>query len=198
MVERSTNLADLAQILRQDGVIAVPTDTVYGLCARINSEVAHRRLISVKKRLSSKPFPIMCSDEIQIARIAELDQRAKRLVRRFMPGPITLVLPARPDLPSYANNGKTSVAVRLASSPEIAELIRRTGSPLFMTSANQGGEPTCKSLDEVEKACPLIDGILEGEPTFGMSSTIIDCTTEELKVLRSGPISLEQVLEVAQ
>ena len=198
MIKRTTNLADLAQILRQDGVIAVPTDTVYGLCARINSEVAHRHLINVKKRLSSKPFPIMCSDEIQIARIAELDQRAKRLVRRFMPGPITLVLPARPDLPSYVNNGKTSVAVRLASSPEIAELIRRTGSPLFMTSANQGGEPTCKSLDEVEKACPLIDGILEGEPTFGMSSTIIYCTTEELKVLRSGPISLEQVLEVAQ
>lgn len=198
MIKRTTNLADLAQILRQDGVIAVPTDTVYGLCARINSEDAYRRLINVKKRLSSKPFPIMCSDEIQIARIAELDQRTKRLVRRFMPGPITLVLPARPDLPSYVNNGKTSVAVRLASSPEIAELIRRTGSPLFMTSANQGGEPTCKSLDEVEKACPLIDGILEGEPTFGMSSTIIDCTTEELKVLRSGPISLEQVLEVAQ
>ncbi len=62
MIKRTTNLADLAQILRQDGVIAVPTDTVYGLCARINSEVAHRRLISVKKRLSSKPFPIMCSE----------------------------------------------------------------------------------------------------------------------------------------
>ncbi len=198
MIKRTTNLADLAQILRQDGVIAVPTDTVYGLCARINSEDAYRRLVNVKKRLSSKPFPIMCSDEVQIAHIAEIDQRARRLVRRFMPGPITLVLPARPDLPSYVNNGKTSVAVRLASSPEIAELIRRTSSPLFMTSANQGGEPTCKSLDEIEKACPLIDGILEGEPTFGMSSTIIDCTTEELKVLRSGPISLEQVLEVAQ
>ena len=78
----------------------------------------------------------------------------------------------------------------------LEELIRKINSPIFMSSANQSGEPTCTNLDEIEKACPLLDGMMEGSVSFGRASTIIDCTSEEIKILRSGPISMEQIKEV--
>ena len=94
----------------------------------------------------------------------------------------------------------------MATSKPLEELIRKTGSPIFMSSANQSGEPTCTSLDEIEKACPTLGGMMEGTVSFGKGSTIVDCTSDTIKILREGPIdtikilregpiSLEQILE---
>ena len=113
-----------------------------------------------------------------------------------MPGPITLILQKKPDLPEYVNNGEDTIAIRMATSKPVEDLIRKTGCPLFMSSANQSGEPTCTSLDEIEKACPKLDGMMEGKVSFGKGSTIVDCTSDNIKIVREGPISLEQILEV--
>jgi len=112
-----------------------------------------------------------------------------------MPGPITLVLKKNSKLPEYVTNGKDTVAVRMATSKLIQELIIKTGSPIFMTSANQSGKPECTNLDEIEKACPLLDGMVEGKVTYSKSSTIVDCTSGKIKILRIGPISLEEIIE---
>lgn len=71
-------------------------------------------------------------------------------------------------------------------------------SPIFMSSANQNGEPTCTSIDEIEKLCPALDGIMEGNVTFGKESTIIDCTSEDIQILRLGPVSMEQITEALE
>lgn len=149
----------LAEILKNDGVISVPTDTVFGVCAHINSINAYNKLIKTKNR------------------------------------PITLVLRKKEGLPEYITNGWDTIAVRMATSKALEELIRKTGSPLFMSSANQSGEPTCKNLEEIERCCPNLDGMMEGEVSFGIGSTIVDCTSNELKILREGPISIEQIKE---
>lgn len=188
----------LAEILKKDGVISVPTDTVYGICARINSRKAYDNLVIAKNRPSSKLFPIMCADEEQIKRIAKVDEKIEKLIHAFMPGPITLILMKKPEIPSYINNGGSTIAVRMATSKALEDLIRKTGSPLFMSSANQSGEPTCANLDEIEKACPTLDGMMEGNISFGKASTIIDCTLEKIKILRLGPISMEQIIEVME
>ena len=185
-----------ARILEDDGVISVPTDTVYGLCARINSITAHDKLMEIKKRPINKLFPIMCSDKEQIKDIAILDDRAERLIDAFMPGPITLILKKRSEIPYYINNGLKTIAIRMATSKELESLIRKTESPVFMSSANQSGEPTCNSLDEIEKACPKLDGMLEGKVLFGKGSTIVDCTLKQIKIIREGPISIEQIKEL--
>ena len=185
---------ELANILKNDGVISVPTDTVYGLCARMNSIKAHNNLKHAKNRPDNKPFPIMCADEEQIKSIAIVDEKIEKLIHNFMPGPITLILMKKPDLPAYVNNNNSTIAVRMAPSKIIKELIRKTGSPLFMTSANQSGETVCTNLDEIEKACPTIDGMLEGKVSFGEGSTIVDCVSEPIKILREGPISLNQII----
>lgn len=193
---KENEVEQLADILRNDGVISVPTDTVYGICARINSEKAHNKLMDVKKRPKNKAFPIMCADERQIKNIAVVDARAEKLIRAFMPGPITLVLNRNNTLSEYVTNGKDTIAVRMATSKVLEELIRKTESPLFMTSANKSEEPECTNLDDIEKSCPLLDGMLDGNVVFGEASTIVDCSSEELKILRIGPISIEQIKKV--
>lgn len=187
--------SELAEILKNDGVISVPTDTVFGVCARIASKDAHDNLVKKKNRPHDKLFPIMCADEDQIKSIAIVNDKAERLIRKFMPGPITLVLPKQPELPEYVNNGGDTIAIRMATSKPVEDLIRKTGSPIFMSSANKSGEPTCTSLDEIEKSCPTLDGMMEGKVSFGKGSTIVDCTSDTIKVLREGPILLEQILE---
>ena len=175
---KQTEIEKLAEILKNDGVISVPTDTVYGVCARINSKKAHDNLVKTKNRPITKPFPIMCSDEVQIKSIAIVNKKAEKLIKEFMPGPITLILEKRPEVPEYVNNGKATIAVRMATSKAIKELIIKTGCPIFMSSA--------------------LDGMMEGSVKFGKGSTIVDCVSKELKILREGPITIEQIREVLE
>lgn len=197
-IYKQNEIDELAKILKKDGVISVPTDTVYGVCARINSITAYNNLIKTKNRPISKLFPIMCANEKQIKSIAIVDEKAEKLIKAFMPGPITLILKKKPELPDYVNNGQTTIAVRIATTKILEELIIKTESPIFMSSANQSGQPTCTSLAEIEKACPSLDGMLEGSVTFGEPSTIVDCTLEEIKILRNGPVSIEEIEKVLQ
>lgn len=195
---KQTEIEKLAEILKNDGVISVPTDTVYGVCARINSKKAHDNLVKTKNRPITKPFPVMCSDEKQIKSIAIVDEKAEKLIKGFMPGPITLILEKRSEVPEYVNNGKETIAVRMATSKSVKELITKTGCPIFMSSANQSGEPTCTNLDEIENECPNLDGMMEGTVKFGKGSTIVDCVSKELKILREGPITIEQIRKIIE
>lgn len=193
---KENEIDELAQILKKDGVISVPTDTVYGICACMNSTKAYNNLLTVKNRPENKLFPIMCADEKQIKKIAIIDEKTEKIIHKLMPGPITLILKKKPEIPAYVNNGGETIAVRMATSKVLENLIRKAESPLFMTSANQSGEPISNNLDEIEKSCPLLDGMLEGAISFGKGSTIVDCTTENLKILRLGPITIEQIKKI--
>ena len=193
---KQSEIDALAEILKNDQVISVPTDTVYGVCAIMNSKKAYDNLVKIKNRPITKAFPIMCLDENQIKSIAIVNEKAEKLIQRFMPGPITLILEKRPEVPKYVSNGKTTIAVRMATSEAIEELIRKVESPIFMSSANKSGESTCTCLDEIEKKCPSLSGIMEGKIMFGKASTIVDCVSEEIKILREGPITIEQIRKV--
>lgn len=198
MIKRySQNEIDkLAEILKNDGVISIPTDTVFGVCARINSKKAYNKLMKVKQRPKNKLFPIMCANEEQIKSIAIIDEKAEKIIHTFMPGPITIILNKKQELPCYINNGQKTIAIRMATSKAIEKLIQKIGSPIFMSSANQSGKTTCTNLDEIERECPNLDGMMEGEIVFGEASTIVDCTSKEVQILRPGPISIEQIKSI--
>ncbi len=197
---KQSEIEEVANVLKNDGVISVPTDTVYGICARINSSKAYLKLVSVKNRPSTKSFPVMCSDIEQIKSIAIIDENALKLIKAFMPGPITLVLNKRPDVLSYINNAGAretdELAIRMAPTPFLKELIKEVGSPLFLTSANKSGMDVCKSLDDIEKECPTLDGMVMGDVSFGEASTIVDCTGNDIKIQRQGPISEDEIIKV--
>lgn len=198
MIERykQDEIKKIVQILKNDGVISVPTDTVFGICARINSKVARDKLIEIKKRPIKKSFPVMCANEEQIKSIAVVNEVAEKLIKAFMPGPITLVLKKNKDLANYVTNGKDTIAIRMATSETIMKLILELKSPIFMTSANQSGKSTCTSLDEIEKMCPNLDGMMEGNVIFSKGSTIVDCTLKKIQILREGPITIEQIKKI--
>ena len=197
---KQREIEEVANVLKNDGVISVPTDTVYGICARINSSKAYLKLVSVKNRPSTKSFPVMCSDIEQIKSIAIIDENALKLIKAFMPGPITLVLNKRPDVLSYINNAGAretdELAIRMAPTPFLKELIKEVGSPLFLSSANKSGKDVCKSLDEIEIECPTIDGMVLGDVSFGEASTIVDLTHDDIKTQRQGPISEDEIVRV--
>ena len=95
---RQNDIDIVIRILKEDGVISVPTDTVYGICARVHSSKAFNKLVEVKNRPSNKNFPVMCSDIEQIKSIGIVDEKTEKLIHAFMPGPITLVLRKKPKL----------------------------------------------------------------------------------------------------
>lgn len=193
---KSSEIDKLSEILKTDGVISVPTDTVYGVCARICSKTALNNLIKLKNRPLNKLFPIMCADEEQIQSIAIIDEKSKCLIHNFMPGPITLILKKKLNVPEFVNNGNDTLAIRMATSKPIAEMIKKTGCPIFMSSANISGNLPCSTLDEIENTFPNLNGIMEGNILFGQGSTIVDCSGEKIKILRGGPISINQITQV--
>ena len=196
---KQSEIEEIATILKNDGVISVPTDTVYGICARINSSKAYNNLVKVKNRPSTKSFPVLCKDLEQIKSIAILDKKALKLIKAFMPGPLTLVLNKKPETFSYINNAGTretyEVAVRMIPSKFLNELIEKVGSPLFLTSANKSGMDVCRNLDEIEEECPTLDGMVIGDVSFGEASTIVDLTLGDIKIQRQGPISEDEIMK---
>lgn len=191
-----TQLDTLVAILNDNGAISVPTDTVFGVCAKASSIQAQEHLRDVKNRPKDKAFPIMCANRSQIEELCVVDDRTKKLIDAFMPGPVTFVLKKKENIPEDINGGLPTIAIRMATSKPLEYIIEQTG-PLFMTSANQSGQQVATTLDEIEEVCPLLDGMLEGEPQFGKASTIVDCTGE-LKILREGPITLEELNAVVK
>ena len=195
MIKRysQNQINEIADILKKDGIISVPTDTVFGICARIDSKIAYDKLMAAKNRSKDKSLPVMCMDKEQIKSIAVINENAEKLIQAFMPGPITLVLNKKNSVPYYVTNGKNTIAVRMATSKVLENIIRKIGSPIFMTSANQSGEPTCTTLDEIEKSCPNLDGMVEGHVFYSKGSTIVDCSSKNIEILRVGPISIEEI-----
>ena len=195
MVKRykENEIDNLVKILRNDGVISVPTDTVFGICGRLTKKVKEK-LIKIKERPLSKSFPIMCYDINQIKSIAVVGEKEERIINEFMPGPITIILKKKKEIEDFITNGKETIAIRMAPNKTIREITKKVG-PIFMTSANKSGEKECKTLDEIEKSCKMLDGMVEGKVIFSESSTIVDLTKDNIEILREGPITLGDIIK---
>lgn len=186
--------------LREGKVIALPTETFYGLAVDPMNEEALKRLYALKRRPWEKPVLLLLGNEEQLFQVvARLPKLAKALMARFWPGPLTLVLPAREGLPRALTGGKGRVAVRLSSHPVPRLLARRYGRPVTGTSANPSGHPPARTAKEVAERLPEVDLILEGEPPQGLSpSTIVEVEEEEVFLLREGEIPWEKILKALE
>lgn len=192
-IYKENEIDDLSNILKNNGVISSPTDTVYGLCANIDSRVAYNKLIDIKGRPKSKAFPIMCSNIDQIKQIALVDEKIELFIKKLMPGPITIILHKKENLPDYITNNQDTIAIRMAPTSTLKNLIEKVDNPLFMTSANKSGESPCNNIEEIEKNFPNIDGIIDGKISFSKPSTIVDLTDNDIKIIREGPITIEDI-----
>lgn len=174
-------------------VLALPTDTVYGVGVLYGDLADLDHLKHAKHRPETKPIPMMVSNLEQMKQIAKVDARTEKLVQTFLPGPLTLVLPVSETLDLAYTNGKKTVAVRIPDEPFVLAAIEKLGKPLLVSSANVSGKPAAVSYQEAMDNLPNIDGIIQGECKQLEGSTIVDCTQDKLSILRPGPILLKEL-----
>jgi L-threonylcarbamoyladenylate synthase len=184
-------------VLNAGGLIAFPTDTVYGLAAYPWNEEAVRHLYQVKQRPKELPIPLLLADAVEVDRVAVLAKPCRRLSERFWPGGLTLVLPKKASV-SDAISDRPTVAVRVPDLPLARDLIRRAGGVLAVTSANMSGASNPVTAQQVEEQLGgrislILDG---GACRGGVPSTILDCSVSPPLLLRRGAISEEDLRAV--
>lgn len=185
------------EILQNGGIVALPTDTVYGLGALAFDNKAIESIYVAKNRPIEKAIPVLVGDVKDFEVVASsIPQMAKRFAEKFLPGPLTCVIPKKSSLPP-AISATDTVAVRIPNHARALNLLKLTGA-MAVTSANISGQESPVSAEEVYKQLNgRIPLILDGGKTFGgIPSTLVDCTGEMPVILREGPISLEQLLSV--
>ena len=173
-----------AQLLRSGAVVAFPTDTVYGLGASADDEVAQKRIYTIKGRPVGMPLILMVAAESQLEGLVYVDSRAEAYIRKWWPGPLTVIL--------HATGGRT-LGVRIPKHKVALELLRHAG-PLMTTSANLHGEEPAMSAEEagtLNGVMAVVDG---GVAPGGTASTVLDLTGPEPHVLREGAIPSAELL----
>lgn len=165
--------------------MAVPTETVYGLCADATNPKAVLRVFAAKGRAADKPLPVLVSDIEDAERFCVVSSDARKLMRRYWPGSLTLVLPLIPNvLPPVVTGGQPTVGVRCPDHQSAQELLRSVGKPLVLTSANLSGQPEPVTAEQVTLG---IDGVLDGgECAVGRPSHVLDMTKDPFECLRYG------------
>jgi len=185
-------IQEAARVIRSGGVVALPTESFYGLAVHAVSEKAVERLFAVKGRREDNPLLILiASRETLGSYVREVPDRAQKLMKRFWPGGLTLVFHAKPVLPDLLTAGTGKIGVRLSSHPVPRALAEAVGAPITGTSANRSGQPGCSTAEEVMVALGGdIDLILDGGRTpGGESSTVLDLTCDPPVILRDGIVS---------
>ncbi|MFC1934639.1 L-threonylcarbamoyladenylate synthase [Chloroflexota bacterium] len=186
-------------ILKQGGLVAYPTDTVYGLGACISLPQAVEQVYKVKERPLNMPLPLLLADKSQITKVADsVTPIARLLINSFLPGALTIVLPKSNSVPDIITAGGKTIAVRIPVHPVPIALVNGLGTPIVGTSANLSGKPSPLTADEVysqlgDKIDLVIDG---GRCPGGRESTVVDVTGEMPVVLREGAISREELERV--
>ena len=183
------------EILQSGGIIAFPTDTVYGLGALAFNNTAIESIYTAKNRPIEKAIPILIADIDDLEMVAsDVPDMARIFASRFWPGPLTCVVPKKQTLP-LAVSATSTVAVRIPDHQDARALLRVTG-PMAVTSANISGQASPSTAQEVyDQLNDRIPLILDGGRTYGgVPSTLVDCTGEKPVILREGPVSLSELL----
>lgn len=185
---KKEDIKEVKDALLNSKIVAFPTDTVFGLACLYGDESAYQKIYEAKNRSINKKLPIMVSDYDMLARYCEIDEKTKKLINKFMPGAITLIL-------KYKDNDET-VAVRMPDDKWIIDLIKIIDKPLYVTSANISGNGSLiKCEDVLNQIGDKVDGIVMADASGKQASTIVDCVNN-FEILRKGPISISQIMDV--
>jgi L-threonylcarbamoyladenylate synthase len=189
-------IARAVEVLRAGGVVAYPTDTLYGLAVDPRWADAASRLYAAKGREASVASPLVAASIDQVREAAIVGERERRLAEAFWPGPLTIVMPARPAVSPSILGGGTTVAVRVPSHAVARALCAAFGFPLTATSANWSGQPPAASAADVVSAFPSgVDLLIDaGAAAGGLPSTIVEFGPSGPRLVRAGAVPWERVL----
>jgi L-threonylcarbamoyladenylate synthase len=197
---RAEALRQAVAALKRGDVIAFPTETLYGLGADALNPAAVEKVFQLKGRNPTNPIPVLVADSAMLSNlVSDVPPLAETLIARFWPGPLTIVLPARSDIPRPLVNAAGGVGVRISSQPIAGELVRDLGHPLTATSANPSGKPAARSVQEAKEYFSgqidiFVDG---GRLTSKTGSTVVEIDGDRIKIIREGEIVRSKLEEVA-
>lgn len=194
LLTRST--AEAAELIKNGGIVAFPTETVYGLGANVFDESAIAKIFMAKMRPVDNPLIAHVAEIDQIGRLTgEINDNARRFIDAFFPGPLTLVLPKSAGVSLIATAGLDTIGVRMPRFELAQMFLKACGVPVVAPSANLSGRPSPTTWEAVyEDLDGRIDCILQGEATYiGLESTVVDCTSDVPLLLRTGAVSLEEL-----
>lgn len=193
-------LKKIVRVIDDGGVVAFPTETVYALAADAGNPEAVEKIYEVKRRVNDKPLPVLVGDIYQAKRIVEFDDRAKKLALMLFPGPITIVLKTKihSNLAKNVNQDIGTAGIRMPNSIPALKILQAVGRPLVGTSANisnaQSAVDAYQVLAEFDNKIDIV--VDKGATEIGVASTIVDLTTEDVKILREGAIPSRKILDI--
>jgi L-threonylcarbamoyladenylate synthase len=184
-------------IIRSGGVVIYPTETVYGLAVYAYDSDAIMKVLALKKRSSNKPISIAVSDYHMLQEVAHLDDTSRTFINKFLPGPVTVILPKKAQVPDILTGGSGLIGIRWPDHPLTIQLIESVGAPITSTSANTSGKAAPAKLADIEEEILLhVDYVIEGqECRYSEPSTVVDLVNR--KILRIGALhdTIMQTLE---
>ncbi len=189
-------ISEAVEILKLSGIVAFPTETVFGLGANVFDKKAIKKIFIAKNRPGDNPLIAHVGSIDDVEKLtSNITDSARKFIDAFFPAPLTIVLQKSTEVPLLATAGLQTIGVRMPKHELALELIRECGFPLVAPSANLSGKPSPTTWEAVfEDLDGKIEGILKGEPTeIGLESTVVDCTGEIPMILRFGAITLEQL-----
>lgn len=185
--------------LRRGEIIVFPTETLYGLGADALNLTAVEKIFELKGRDSANPIPLLVADRRMLdTLVAEVSPLAEKLITKFWPGPLTIVLPARKNIPGPLLNSSGGVGVRISSQPIAIKLINQLGRPLTATSANPSGKPGARTVEEAKRyfAGKIDIFVNGGELPSKTGSTVIEIRKDSLAIIRAGEIGRAELQRV--
>ena len=181
-------ISDAVSILKDDGVIVVPTDTVYGLAIKSDSDIAIKKIYKMKKRNLSKRLPMIVDSYERLSSLCDVDVNVIKKFQPFFPGKLTLVLKKK--------NSDDTIAVRMINNEILNRVIKELDCPLLLTSANISGKETSNDIMKIiDEFDGLVDMVIIGNKLGGISSTIVELKDDKLILVREGSISFKEIEE---
>ena len=191
MVQIGNDLERAIRILKNGGIVILPADTVFIPACRIDKPGAIKRLYKIKKRPQNQPTLVLVNSISMAKKYVKITKVAKQLINKFWPAALTVILPAKNNVPKEIQGKGGSLGVRYPNYSFILKIIKLVGVPILAPSANFKGKPTPKKFEDLDKNfIKLVDYVLKGKCKIGMESTIIDVTVDPPKVLRQGILKI--------
>lgn len=187
------NIDKAAEIIKGGGIVLLPTDTVFGICCRIDKKESLERLFKIKKRDVSQAVPILVSSTEMVKEYAQaFDEKVEKLMEDYWPGGLTIILPCHKDkVLSLVRGDGDTVGFRIPDMLSTFQIIEKVGVPIVGTSANFHGQPSVTKYTDLDpQLVQLVDFVLEEDSLGEQSSTVIDCSQKPWKILRQGAVEL--------
>lgn len=188
------------RVLRSSGIVVLPTDTVYGIVGRADSEQVIKKIFLLKKRPLEKALPVFVKSIAEARKFAYISDAKARFLEKVWPGPITVVFDHKGKLPDLLVGGEDTIGLRIPNNEFILELLSRCGFPLVQTSANISDKLAAKNIGEIRnyfEGSGIQPGlVVDGGEVFGKQSSVVDFTGARPRLLRSSAVSLEELAKI--